>query len=205
MKRTTGVLTILGGVFLAAVTLQSQPFTSAQDDTRETRQAVQQAVSPDLVEQWLQVAEDVDPAKARRLREMCDRDPEEFNRVMRQSGRRIVSLAELRIDDPDLYETKLSEMRIESQVDEIAGRLVEAIRSGRQDDIAALQEELRPWVVTQVVYSIKARGDYLLRLKEHVERLERELEYEAENFQKVADRRLEEIIARAKAAAESEN
>lgn len=205
MSRATGVLTILGAVFLAAVTLQPQPFSVGMTDRRDlAQQKSNQQPTPELVERWLEVAEEVDPAKARRLREMCHHDPEEFNRVMRQTGRAIIGLAELKSEDPELYRLKLGELRIEAQVEVATAALTEAIRSGDPAAVSAREEDLRRWIRMQVLHSIKARGDYLLRLKQHVQRLEEELAYEAENFEQTVDKRFHEIVTRSQPVAAGE-
>ncbi len=201
MKRFTGALTILGAVILAAVTLQSQPFTVADQRGERPHAMTAGEVNAERIEQWLLVAEDIDPDKGRQLREMCHHDPEAFYQMMQRTGRRIISLADLKDSDPDLYETKISELRIEAQMETAAEQLADALRSGDEDAITAAEEELRRWVRTQVLYSIRARGDYLLRLKEHMERLEEELAFEAANFEQTVDRRFEEITARSRTQA----
>lgn len=201
MKRSINMLTLIGAVILAALTLQPQPFSVGSDNSRSADRRAEQTPPPELVEQWLEVAEEVDPARARQLRAMCHSNPEEFHRVMRQAGRSIVGLAELKNRDPDMYETKLAELRIEAQVEASANSLVEAIRAGDNVKAAAIEEELRRLVLMQVLHSLKAKGDYLNRLKEHVQRLEAELQEAAENWQKTMEQRAEEIISRSRTEA----
>lgn len=214
MNRTTSVLTISASILGAALILQPEPATYAdRDDEKPTTQTMEAAQAPreieaeldnvnsegELVQHWLDVAADIDPEKAERLRHVCDHNPEEFRRIMKQSGTRLMGLAELKRDDPDLYQLKLSELRIESQVQASADQLAEAIRNG--EETAALEEDLHRWVSMQVAHSIRARGDYLLRLKEHMKRLEEDIENDARNFNKTVQARYEKELARSQAMA----
>jgi hypothetical protein len=218
MNRTASILILSGSILGAALILQPEASTLAGDaeelvtpkmgsaielrhDDAPPRRHHRAAASltSEQIERVLQVAEEIDSDMASRLRTVCDRDPDEFHRVMRQSGRRLLGLAELKHDDPDLYQIKLAEMRIEAQVDASAAQLVDAIRSGR--DVAEYEEDLRRWVRMQVLHSIRARGHYILRLKEHMERLEQELELEAQNFDKTVERRFQDILTRSQSVA----
>lgn len=230
-RQAVSILAVLGAVLLAAVTLQPQPWSVASSDSTTTESTASKDaaaesgatlpavtpgaeshrvraarrpprdVTPELIERWLQVAEEVDPVQGRQLREMCHNDPEQFHRVMRQTGRSIIGLAELKADDPELYELKIAELRIESQVNAAMDALTQTIASGDEQQIAAREEDLRRWLRMQVLHSIRARGDYILRLKQHVQRLEQELAHEAENFEQTVERRFQAAAARSRAVA----
>ena len=201
MKRATSILTIAGAVILAAVTLQPQPFSVATSDDQPRKVNERPAVSSEQIDRWLEVAEEVDPANAQRLRAMCHHDPEEFHRVMRQSGRSIVSLAELRTSDPELYDLKVAELRIEAQVEETSAALLQAMQQGDEKEIQAVEQELRQVVLMQVLHSIRAQGDYLNRLKQHVQHLEQQLQRDAENWQLTTEQRVQDIIDRSRSQA----
>lgn len=151
-------------------------------------------LDPTLVDACLDVAEQIDPELADRLRHLCAEDQEAFERVMRTHGRRLVGLVDLRERDPELYEQKLTEMRFESQVSRAVRELREAQREGSQGQIDAATDELRILLRMQVALSIKARGDYIRRLEEHIESLREDLERDVAGFDEAVDRRLQRYL-----------
>ena len=45
-----------------------------------------------------------------------------------------------------------------------------------EEEVQILEQELRTWVRMQVALSIRARGNYLKRLQEHIQHVEQELD-----------------------------
>ena len=123
-------------------------------------------VSREFLDECMEVAEQIDPEWALRMRDFCEKSPEDFEKFIRQSGRRIAALVELKRRDPALYETRILELRLEAQISRTVHELRRMHADGRFDSIESveLQEELRGMVQNQVAYSLKARGDYLVRL-----------------------------------------
>lgn len=151
-------------------------------------------LSPEMIEQVLLVAQDVDPTLAESLRRQRQRDPEAFVQAMRTTGRRLQGMAELRTRDPKLYAFKLQEMRIDKQVLSAAQRVREAIRHG-SNDVEALREDLRTYVAIQQALSIKARAEYLARLREHIAALEEHINRDVLNFENAIDDRIRQLLA----------
>lgn len=151
-------------------------------------------LNPTLVDACLDVAEQIDPQLASRLRHLCAEDQDAFERVMRSYGRRLVGLVDLRDRDPELFESKLNELRIESQVNRAVQQLREAQRQGSEGNVEELTGKLRVLLQMQVAYSIKARGDYIRRLEQHIEALREELERDITDFDDAVDRRLKRYL-----------
>ncbi|HRP62125.1 MAG TPA: hypothetical protein PK400_02405 [Phycisphaerales bacterium] len=222
MNRIATSLASLAVLLAAAATFRPAP--SAQDASQHTA-ADQEARRAEMHSRWLEpddslqarparelngefadriimIADQIDPAMAQRLRAMCDHDPSEFSRTIQKSGRKLVSLAELQVRDPDLFELKVAELRLEAQLARIEAQLHEAYRSGSEREAAALQQDLRNAVLIHVALSIKARGDYLRRLQEHVQALQEEIHREATNFDQTVDRKVRQIVERARSQAQ---
>ncbi|MHC4947653.1 MAG: hypothetical protein ACYTG1_05260 [Planctomycetota bacterium] len=153
-----------------------------------------QRLAPQLIDQCLAVAEDLDPATAQRLRALCDEDQEAFERIMRVRGRRLLGLAQLRERDPKLYQAKLGELRISMQVTRMARQVREAQRLGSEVKAEELESQLRGLIRIQVALSLKARGDYIRRLEEHIEALRAQLEADARQFDETVEKRLEQVM-----------
>lgn len=159
--------------------------------------------TPELTERILEVAREVDSDLADELRSVCDHDPHEFERVIRRTQPRLLALTQLKDRDPKLYETKLLELTSEAEVARVAKQIAEARLTGAGSEQEVLMEQLRMVVRMEIGFSLKARGDYLLRLHEHLEAQREKLDQDAANFDLTVEKRMEEAIQQAMRAVES--
>ena len=155
-------------------------------------------MSPELIERCLEVALEIDPELAERLRELSHESPEEFERTVRRQARRLIGLAELKSSDPELYDVKLQEFRIDEEVRHTAGSLRASIdESGIDSPVSAgLQQKLRGLLEVRVALSIRSRGAAIQRLETHLESMREKLEEEAANFETTVEVRLQAIMDR---------
>ena len=112
--------------------------------------------------------------------------------LLRNSEKR-VSLARLKERDPNLYDVKVNELRLDAQV----SRLLDQLEAARVTSSAAagdLESQLLVLVEQQVGYSLVARGMYLRRLSEHVNALRDELSHDSANFEAAVERRMQELL-----------
>lgn len=153
-------------------------------------------LTPEFVDECMEVAEQINPEWAASIRGLCEKSPEEFERFIRQSGRRLMALVQLKQKDPDLYETKLNELRIESQIRTTTQDLRRLHAQGLLESLEAeqLKTELYGMVQNQVAYSLKARGDNIIRLKKHIKALEMQLEQDALNFFRSVEDRYQTLL-----------
>ncbi len=153
-------------------------------------------LTPDMIDLCVEIAQEIDPHLAEQLRVLRLQDQEKFERKLRQS-RRLVALAELKQRDASLYELKLLEIKVDADVLRLAREVKQARREGRDYDAGLLAKELRAQVILQQGFSIRNREDYLCRLQELVQRLDRELEAERqpENFERIVDQRLKQLLS----------
>ena len=158
-------------------------------------------LSPEQINELIDIARQIDERLARRLRQACDADPDEFVRLLQKSGRRVIALAQLKERDPRLYRLKLSEWHSEAEINRKSMQLAVAIRAEDDARIKSLQEELTQNVRIHAALTLAGRGEYLRRLKEHVERLQNELDRDASNLEETVEQRLSEVVARAEAMA----
>lgn len=154
-------------------------------------------ITDDMIDRVLDVAGEIDPELASRLQYICDTDPREFRRVLQSTGRRLIGLAQLKERAPDLYDMKRREWRAEVNIARIARDLVEARESADRLTLRILEDQLRTEVKMQFVMDIKARGDYLNLLEEHVEALRNELERKASRFDETVEERVRVAIDQA--------
>jgi hypothetical protein len=150
-------------------------------------------LTPEFIARCIEVAHDLDPAMAKRLEDLRRTRPESFERALRLS-RRLVYLTILKDRDTRLYQLKVHEFQLDAQARRLAQRAREARREGRADLAARAEDELRSLVKLQLVQSIKTRGEYLNKLRQQVSVLEIELDRDAADFEKTAERRFAELL-----------
>jgi hypothetical protein len=151
------------------------------------------SLDPELIEQCLEVANDVDPELAERLGTIRREQPaEDFARAIRDA-RHLVRLARLRNDDPQLYDAKVKELRIDARVDRLLEELV-AARSTSDGTALDLEARLHGLVQQQVAFSFVARGMYLRRLSDQMKALRDQLDHDLGHFQQAVDRRMKLLL-----------
>ncbi len=154
-------------------------------------------LSPQLIRKCVEVAHELDPALARRLEAVLEKDPETFERIVGRIGRRLVGLAQLKVSNPKLYDLKVQELKADREVARLARELLQLRRSPSPGDAELardLEERLRKQVQIQEGLAIIARGEYLLRLKEHIAALQEELSERAGNFKTRVEKRMQELL-----------
>ena len=150
-------------------------------------------ITPEIQRNALEVARRINPDLGRRLRQLCDDNPEACERAMLTSGRRLLQLAELKELDPKLYALKLQELLIQEQVNNAARELKEAIDNG-SPRVEQLRDMLTQRIQLQLALSLKARVEYLQRLRAHVQALEDEINRDASNFTVGVETTLDEVL-----------
>lgn len=146
-------------------------------------------ITPELIDQTLAVAYEIDPELGNQLKSICGDDPADFEHVLRTTGRRLVGLAELRNQAPELYDMK----RREWQQEVLIARTVRELAGAKAEDdslrIQMLENELRTHISIQVALQIAVRGDYLRRLKQQMLALEEEIDRQARRFEQTVEER----------------
>lgn len=151
-------------------------------------------LSAAFVQQCLAVAREIDPSMGEGLETLQQNDPTEFERRLRQS-RRLLHLAELKESDPALYELKLLEMRVDADVRRLSQEARAACLAGDEERMTELERDLLMWIRLQEGFALKSRQDYLDRLREHLVRLEQELEEGTATFDERVEARVRDILA----------
>ncbi len=157
-------------------------------------------LTPEMIEECLEVAREVKPLLASRL-ERLRRDSTEaqFEQAMRRNARHLVGLVRLRERNPGLYDLKMRELQTGEEIQRVTAQLREALDTGSTAH-AQLEIELHALVQLQASQSIEARGRYLLRIQEHAEALKQQIEDEASNFEQTVEQRFQEILNQIKSS-----
>ncbi len=149
-----------------------------------------------FIDRYLDVADQIDPSLAGQLRSMCQLDPEGFEIVLRRLGPMLSGLADLRGDDPELYQHKIRELHLEATVAALA---VEARRAAMdaspQNAVMrdSLRAQLEAMVRAQVMTNLDNRVLFAQRLHEHLEQLDLEIEVDQANLDAIVQDRIESL------------
>lgn len=161
---------------------------------RLPRNVVAFEFTAELIDQCIAVADEIDPELARRLRELRAEDIEKLKQLLLRRGHRLLDLAELKERDPALYELKLLELNLDGQINRTAAELRAAHAEGDSIQIEVLEDNLRTYLRLQLASALRAREDYLCRLREHVEQLEESIEYDREHFDARIEMRFHQLL-----------
>lgn len=169
---------------------------SAVGDPDRRRRRPGRPLSPKLVELCLEVARDVEPELANRLEAIRQRSPgPAFERAIR-NARHLRGLVDLKQRDPQVYELKVRELRLDAQIDSVLNQLA-GMSPTSSEATETIEAHVRGLVRQQVAASIASRGMYLLRLKENLTSLQEQLAHDAANFEEAVERRMRALIEEA--------
>jgi hypothetical protein len=148
-----------------------------------------------FVDQYLDVAAEIDPGLADQLRSMCQLNPGRFAQVLRQLGPVLGELVDLRESDPELFWRKIRELHLEATIEPLASTIRTARARGEQPN-PAVAAEFRALVEAQIAATLSTRQLYLDRMRGELEAAETELARQADDFGNEVTRRMEWLLAR---------
>jgi len=140
----------------------------------------------------LAVANEIDPDLGAQLAAVCAVDPEAFQKIIRRQGRRFGSLIRLREDDPELFEVKVTELKIDAEIYSAA----EALRGQdlESPESQAKLAELQGLVRAKTALTLRAQTLYIGRLEKHLDALRNRLEDTSARFDEIVTQRVEQLL-----------
>ncbi|MDP7088070.1 MAG: hypothetical protein QF360_10665, partial [Phycisphaerales bacterium] len=148
-----------------------------------------------FVDQYLDVAAEIDAELADQLRSMCQLDPGRFAKVLRQLGPVLGELVDLRESDPELFWRKIRELHLEATIEPLASAIRTARARGERPD-PAVEAEFRALVEAQIAATLSTRQLYLDRMRGELEEAEMELARQADDFGNEVTRKMEWLLKR---------
>ena len=145
-----------------------------------------------MVERIMEVAKEIDPELAEQLGTMCQDDPEAFKKIVRRQGRRLASLVHMRESDPDLFEVKLNELKLDAEISQVSKSIREL---GIGEEVSQAQiATLRGLVRAKTALNIRVQTLSINRLERHLEALRERLADTSERFDEVVEQHVAEIL-----------
>ncbi len=146
-------------------------------------------MSAEMFEQVIAVAKDVSPEMGEKLEQLRDLPPEEKVQAMRQNARRLVTLVVLKKRNPELYDTRVKELRVQLELHGLGEKFMTAEAKKDSAAMATLGAEIEKKVKIQVELDLKARAQELRAMDQQLVDLKKELEVEVkERADRVAER-----------------
>ena len=137
------------------------------------------SAAQDSAERIIAVARDVSPEWAASLEKVRERDPAGFERATGVLAKRLKALAVLKDRKPQLYALRVEELRIQGEVTALADQWRSAISTGRTEDAAGIEKDLRAKVGTMVDLNLRSRAMELAELDEVMRSMRGDLERDA--------------------------
>lgn len=154
----------------------------AQGDGAPQSAAAAKAPAPaaqDPADRIIAVARDVSPEWAASLEKVRERDPAGFERATGVLAKRLKALAVLKDRKPQLYALRVEELRIQGEVTALADQWRSATSTGRTEEAAGIEKELRGKVGTMVDLNLRSRAMELAELDEVMRSMRGDLERDA--------------------------
>lgn len=134
------------------------------------RQGSREARARDLpVERFIEVAEDISPTAAATLRRDLESDREGTVRTIRQGGPRYFGLVMLKDRDPELYQLKVSELKLHLGLRAVASDYHEAVRENRTAEARQATDLMAKTSAKIVQLQLQQRGREVASLAEMID------------------------------------
>lgn len=168
------------------------------EDPRDGRGPAQRRrLSSEQIEMVLDVAKEVFPDGAERLRVLRERDPAAFERTLGRQGRRLFALSMLRERNPDLYELKVEELRNQMQLRDLGARFA-ALGAETEANAAErleIESTIRAIAKRQVDLGLRVRGLELAAMDEAIRRMRVELAADVEQRDTAVSAMVESVLS----------
>lgn len=153
-------------------------------------------VTQRMIDRIMEIASEVDPELGERLGTMCQEDPEVFKSLIRRQGRGLGSLLQLREIDPDLFEVKLNELKLDAEILQVSN----SIRAlGTDEEVTQAQiATLRGLVRAKTALSIRVQTLSINRLERHIAALREKIADTSERFDEVVEERVKQLLSEPK-------
>lgn len=151
---------------------------------------------PEMRAKVLAVATDVSPELGEKLQKAFDAmGPDDAVRALPQNARRLMALVVLKERNPDLYQTRVEDLRLQLELHALGGKYQAAQAANDQAAMQRLDGEISVQARRQVAAELKARGQELKALADQLDRMKSELLTETQQQDARVAERIEAVKA----------
>ncbi|MCC6580819.1 MAG: hypothetical protein IT440_10290 [Phycisphaeraceae bacterium] len=146
-------------------------------------------LSPDEREQALRLLEDVNPELGDKIKLWRDINPERVDQVLAGIQPRLRPLMALQQSDPQLYDLKVQDLRLETQT----RRLASSVRHASAENAPALRQQLKTVVTQHFDLRQQIRQRELENLRRRIDDLQKQIETRRDARDELIDNRVTEL------------
>lgn len=153
-------------------------------------------MSPQEVEEAMRILKDFASDKAERVEKFIDEHPDAAGAVITRHIPWIRRLMHLKQTDPELYELRVRDKRLDNESRELSRRHRAAEQSGNQREAEELTQRLEEHVNEHFLVRQRLHQYELKRLEQRIAKLREQLERRADHAQEIKKQRLKELTGR---------
>ena len=145
-----------------------------------------------MLEHVRAVLSEIDPELASQLSAICAADPAAYAQIIRRQGRRILPLVRMRESEPERFEVKVAELKLDAEIYFVT----EGLKGSNMSDpaIQAQLMQLRGLIRAKTALSIRAQTLRIERVERELDGLRTRLQETTFQFDKIVDERVEELL-----------
>jgi hypothetical protein len=145
-----------------------------------------------VLEHVMAVLSEFDPELASQLSAICAADPVAYEQIIRRQGKRFLPLVRMRESEPERFEVKVAELKIDAEIYFVT----EGLKGSNMSDpaIQAQLMQLRGLIRAKIALSIRAQTLRIERLERHLEDLRTKLQETTSQFDEIVDGRVEKLL-----------
>ncbi len=150
-------------------------------------------MNEDEVREAIEVLREIDPEKAEKLAQHVHEDPHRVGQALHEHFPNLGRFLAMRRHDPQMFELRIDDLRLNHQAHEIARRVHEAEAS--QDDMLAAAEGVRLEQIVVEHFEVRQqiRERELMKLQQRIEQMRDQLEQRAADRDALITERLDEL------------
>ncbi len=133
---------------------------------------------PEMIDRIIEVARDVSPELAKQIEERRDSSPEEMSQAIKQNARRLFALAIVKQRNPELYQIRVEDLRLQLELRTLGEQYRAAETAGDQSKVQVLGSQIAAKARSQVEIDLRARAAELVALDQQLTTMREELRAE---------------------------
>ncbi len=150
-------------------------------------------LTPEQIEQRLEILEQLHPELAERLRRQIQEHPDRVRTMMEHHWPRIRHYMELKKSDPEMFELRTEDLRLARRSVELAQQFTEAQMQGKEQEAEELLETLRDNLEEHFEVRQESRERELEKLERRLEEMREKIEQRREAREELIEQQMERL------------
>ena len=145
-----------------------------------------------MLEHVRAVLSEIDPELASQLSAICAADPAAYEQIIRRQGKRFLPLVRMRESEPERFEVKMAELKIDAEIYFVT----EGLKGSNMSDpaIQAQLVQLHGLERAKTAFSIRAQTRRIERVERELDGLRNRLKETTSRFDEIVDERVVKLL-----------